>query len=119
MPVVVPAAINAPVSPPNAALGGAVPAKSAALDFLKFKNKAKEKLDKQRQLIEQQEQRRHQKEQVERERLRVETEKRREKEEEEALEKARLVQSSCIFFLILFANGKLLLFSFKGIVVNC
>jgi hypothetical protein len=97
MPVVVAAAVNAPVSPQSAAQAGAGPHKSAALDFLKFKNKAKEKADKQRQLIELQEHRRHQKEQVERERLRMETEKRREKEEEEALEKARSVHKSSYF----------------------
>ncbi|XP_023724290.1 homeotic protein female sterile isoform X7 [Cryptotermes secundus] len=57
--------------------------------FQAFKKQAKEKMDRQRALIEQQELRRVQKEQQERERLRLENEKRREREEEEALEKVR------------------------------
>nr|XP_042899942.1 bromodomain-containing protein 3 isoform X2 [Parasteatoda tepidariorum] len=60
--------------------------------FQQFKNKAKEKADKQRQLVEQQELRRHQKEQAEKERIRMERERQREREEEEALERARKTQ---------------------------
>ncbi|GIY97658.1 NET domain-containing protein [Caerostris extrusa] len=66
---------------------------NATLDsFQQFKNKAKEKADKQRALVEQQELRRYQKEQAEKERLRLEREKQRAQEEEEALEKARKQQ---------------------------
>ncbi|XP_069676900.1 homeotic protein female sterile isoform X3 [Periplaneta americana] len=63
--------------------------KSTKDSFQAFKKQAKEKMDRQRALIEQQELRRVQKEQQEKERLRLENEKRREREEEEALEKAR------------------------------
>ncbi|XP_013774946.1 bromodomain-containing protein 3-like isoform X2 [Limulus polyphemus] len=63
--------------------------RSALHSFQQFKKQAKEKQDKQRQLLEQQEWRRHQKEQVEKERLRLEREKQREKDEEEALERVR------------------------------
>nr|CAD7569544.1 unnamed protein product [Timema californicum] len=64
--------------------------KSSAMDsFQIFKKQAKEKLDRQRAIIEQQEMRRLQKEQAEKERMRQENERRREREEEEALEKAR------------------------------
>ncbi|KAJ9590383.1 hypothetical protein L9F63_016574, partial [Diploptera punctata] len=63
--------------------------KSTKDSFQQFKKQAKEKMDRQRALIEQQELRRMQKEQQEKERLRLENEKRREREEEEALEKAR------------------------------
>ncbi|XP_076348300.1 uncharacterized protein LOC143245932 [Tachypleus tridentatus] len=63
--------------------------RSALHSFQQFKKQAKEKQDKQRQLLEQQEWRRYQKEQVEKERLRLEREKQREKDEEEALERVR------------------------------
>ncbi|XP_013774474.2 bromodomain-containing protein 3-like isoform X3 [Limulus polyphemus] len=61
--------------------------RSALHSFQQFKKQAKEKQDKQQQLLEHQEWRRHQKEQVEKERLRLEREKQRGKDEEEALEK--------------------------------
>ncbi|KAG8264028.1 hypothetical protein J6590_019372 [Homalodisca vitripennis] len=76
---------NTPAAQTTAAVG----LKAVADQFQAFKKQAKEKIQKQRALIEQQEMRRHQKEQAERERLRLENERRREKEEEEALEKAR------------------------------
>uniref|UniRef100_A0A1B6EN04 Bromo domain-containing protein n=2 Tax=Cuerna arida TaxID=1464854 RepID=A0A1B6EN04_9HEMI len=76
---------NTPAAQTTAAVG----LKAVAEQFQAFKKQAKEKIQKQRALIEQQEIRRHQKEQAERERLRLENERRREKEEEEALEKAR------------------------------
>ncbi|XP_054272014.1 bromodomain-containing protein 3-like isoform X3 [Macrosteles quadrilineatus] len=76
---------NAVPGAPAAAVGP----KALADQFQAFKKQAKEKMLKQRALIEQQEMRRQQKEQAERERLRLENERRREKEEEEALEKAR------------------------------
>ncbi|CAL1262520.1 unnamed protein product [Larinioides sclopetarius] len=51
---------------------------NATMDsFQQFKNKAREKADKQRQLVEQQELRRHQKEQAEKERIRLERERQR------------------------------------------
>ncbi|XP_055938364.1 bromodomain-containing protein 3-like isoform X2 [Argiope bruennichi] len=66
---------------------------NATMDsFQQFKNKAREKADKQRQLVEQQELRRHQKEQAEKERMRLERERQRAQEEEEALERARRTQ---------------------------
>ncbi|GFU61516.1 bromodomain-containing protein 2 [Nephila pilipes] len=66
---------------------------NATMDsFQQFKNKAREKADKQRQLVEQQELRRHQKEQAEKERIRLERERLRAQEEEEALERARRTQ---------------------------
>ncbi|GFV90964.1 bromodomain-containing protein 4 [Trichonephila clavipes] len=66
---------------------------NATMDsFQQFKNKAREKADKQRQLVEQQELRRHQKEQAEKERIRLERERQRAQEEEEALERARRAQ---------------------------
>ena len=57
--------------------------------FLQFKNKAKEKADRQRQLDELQENRRRENERMEKERQRQEAERRQRREEEEALEKAR------------------------------
>ncbi|XP_066999162.2 bromodomain-containing protein 2 isoform X2 [Anabrus simplex] len=81
---------SSPQNPSGPTTSNLKSAKLAMVDsFHAFKKQAKEKLDRQRALIEQQEQRRHQKEQAERERVRLENERRREKEEEEALEKAR------------------------------
>jgi hypothetical protein len=57
--------------------------------FQQFQKKAKEKADRQRQLIELQENRRRETERQERERQRLEAERRQQREEEEALEKAR------------------------------
>jgi hypothetical protein len=57
--------------------------------FQQFKKAAKEKQDRQRQLLEQQEIRRIEKERADRERLRLEKERQREREEEEALERMR------------------------------
>ncbi|XP_059484589.1 bromodomain-containing protein 2 isoform X2 [Neocloeon triangulifer] len=92
---------NASISPKSAsasqvsaaALSGIGPTKTASSEFQKFKNKAKEKMDKERQFQEMQEIKKQQNEQVKRERIRMENEKRREKEEEEALEKARKAMS--------------------------
>ncbi|GLH14085.1 Homeotic protein female sterile [Gryllus bimaculatus] len=76
-------------SPQNSSGPNTSTLKSAMDSFHQFKKQAKEKMDRQRALIEQQEMRRHQKEQAEKERMRLENERRREREEEEALEKAR------------------------------
>ncbi|XP_029165013.1 homeotic protein female sterile-like isoform X6 [Nylanderia fulva] len=79
----------AQASSPQSAAGSSM--KSTTRDsFQAFKNKAKEKNERQRALMEQQEMRRQQKEQAERERmLRQENERRREREEEDALDKVR------------------------------
>lgn len=70
--------------------GGGSNSRQQVMDSFKaFQNKAKEKLDREKQRLENLELKRQQKEQAEKERLRVENERRREREEEDALEKAR------------------------------
>lgn len=75
-------------SPQNNTPGGS--SKQQVMDSFKaFQNKAKEKADREKQRLENLEMKRLQREQAERERLRAENERRREREEEDALEKAR------------------------------
>lgn len=76
-------------SPQNTSSSGSNSRQQVMDSFKAFQNKAKEKLDREKQRLENLELKRQQKEQAERERLRVENERRREKEEEDALEKAR------------------------------
>lgn len=76
-------------SPQNTSSSGTNSRQQVMDSFKAFQNKAKEKLDREKQRLENLELKRQQKEQAERERLRVENERRREKEEEDALEKAR------------------------------
>lgn len=76
-------------SPQNTSSSGSNSRQQVMDSFKAFQNKAKEKLDREKQRLENLELKRQQKEQAEKERLRVENERRREKEEEDALEKAR------------------------------
>lgn len=76
-------------SPQNTASSGTNSRQQVMDSFKAFQNKAKEKLDREKQRLESLELKRQQKEQAEKERLRVENERRREREEEDALEKAR------------------------------
>lgn len=76
-------------SPQSTASSGTNSRQQVMDSFKAFQNKAKEKLDREKQRLENLELKRQQKEQAEKERLRVENERRREKEEEDALEKAR------------------------------
>lgn len=76
-------------SPQNTSSSGTNSRQQVMDSFKAFQNKAKEKMDREKQRLENLELKRQQKEQAEKERLRVENERRREKEEEDALEKAR------------------------------
>lgn len=76
-------------SPQNTSSSGTNSRQTVMDSFKAFQNKAKEKLDREKQRLEHLEMKRQQKEQAEKERLRVENERRKEKEEEDALEKAR------------------------------
>lgn len=83
-------------SPQNPNLGGNNKQHTMQDSFQAFKNKARQKQDQQRALMEQQEQRRHQKEQAERiERMRQENEKQR-VDDDKVMDKVRLVLNGLV-----------------------